>query len=98
MPIIFLGFTYCEDREISYSDARSLVTFSGISYCDKSERVFIFAFDTKKKNNKTIGNLVYSWGGGGGLRPFAQISLLFRCSFYYKYRIIYIELANNICI
>jgi hypothetical protein len=28
-----------------YSDARSLVTISGVSDCDDKERVFIFAYD-----------------------------------------------------
>jgi hypothetical protein len=35
--------------EISYSDARSLVTFSRVSYCDNRERVFMFDYDTKEK-------------------------------------------------
>jgi hypothetical protein len=38
--------------EISYSDARWLVTFSGVSYCDNRERVFMFDFDTKEKEHQ----------------------------------------------
>jgi hypothetical protein len=38
--------------EISYSDARSLVTFSGVSYCDNRERVFMFDYDTKEKEQQ----------------------------------------------
>jgi hypothetical protein len=29
-----------------------LVTFSGISYCDNRERVFIFDYDTKEKEHQ----------------------------------------------
>jgi hypothetical protein len=38
--------------EISYSYARSLVTFSGVSYCDNRERVFMFYYDTKEKEHQ----------------------------------------------
>jgi hypothetical protein len=38
--------------EISYLYARSLVTFSGVSYCDNKERVFMFDYDTKKKEHQ----------------------------------------------
>jgi hypothetical protein len=37
---------------ISYSDARSLATFSGVSYCDSRERVFMFDYDTKEKEHQ----------------------------------------------
>jgi hypothetical protein len=54
--LFLLGFTYCDDREkesdrISYSDARSLVTFFWVSYC---ERVFMFVYDTKEKEHQNI--------------------------------------------
>jgi hypothetical protein len=38
--------------EISYSDALSLVTFSGVSYCGNRERVFMFEYDTKEKEHQ----------------------------------------------
>jgi hypothetical protein len=38
--------------EISYSDTRSLVTFSGVSYCDKKKRLFMFDYDTKEKKHQ----------------------------------------------
>jgi hypothetical protein len=38
--------------EISYSDARSLVLFSGVSYFDTRERVFISDYDTKEKEHQ----------------------------------------------
>jgi hypothetical protein len=38
--------------EISYSDACSLATFSGISNCDNRERVFMFDYDTKEKEHQ----------------------------------------------
>jgi hypothetical protein len=39
--------------EISYSDARSLVTFfSGDPYSDNRERVFMFDYDTKEKEQQ----------------------------------------------
>jgi hypothetical protein len=38
--------------EISYSGARSLDTFSGISYCNNGERVFMFDFDTKEREHQ----------------------------------------------
>jgi hypothetical protein len=37
--------------EISYSDARSLVAFSGVSYCDNRGRDFMFDYDTKEKEH-----------------------------------------------
>jgi hypothetical protein len=46
-------------HESTYLDARSLVTFSGDSYCDNRERVFIFAYDTKEFNFATIGNVFF---------------------------------------
>jgi hypothetical protein len=40
--------------EVSYSDARSLVTsFSGVSYYDNRERDFMFDYDTKEKEHQT---------------------------------------------
>jgi hypothetical protein len=39
--------------EISYSDVRLLDTFfSDVSFCDNREHVFIFAYDTKKKERQ----------------------------------------------
>jgi hypothetical protein len=38
--------------ELSYSGARSLVPFSGVSYCDNRERVFMFDYDTKEKEHQ----------------------------------------------
>jgi hypothetical protein len=38
--------------EMSYSDARSLVIFSGVSYCDNRERVFMFDYDSKEKEHQ----------------------------------------------
>jgi hypothetical protein len=58
--------------EISYSDARSLVTMvSGVSYCDIRERDFIFDYDTKEKEHQnTRQSDLYS---DMGLRPLVQI-------------------------
>jgi hypothetical protein len=39
----------------AYSDACSLVTFSGVSYCDKGEHVFIFAYDTIEEEHQNTG-------------------------------------------
>jgi hypothetical protein len=43
-------------KEMSYSDARSLVTFwllfCGVSYCGIRERVFMFDYDTKEKEHQ----------------------------------------------
>jgi hypothetical protein len=55
--IVLLGFTHCDEEkgtaiDISYSDARSLVTFSGVSYCDIRERVFMFDYETKEKEHQ----------------------------------------------
>jgi hypothetical protein len=52
-----MGFTCCNNRErnsdrISYSDTRSLVPLSGVSYFDKRECVLIFAYDTKEKEHQ----------------------------------------------
>jgi hypothetical protein len=55
--------------EMSYSEARSLDTFSGVSYYDNSECVFMFDYDTKEKKIKTLGNLIYT----RGIRPLVQI-------------------------
>jgi hypothetical protein len=38
--------------EISYSDARSLVTFFWGFIFDNSERVFMFDYDTKEKEHQ----------------------------------------------
>jgi hypothetical protein len=52
-----MGLTYCDgrkrkhDKKISYSDVRLSVTFSGVSSCDNRERVFMFDYDTKEKEN-----------------------------------------------
>jgi hypothetical protein len=49
-----LGFTYCEDRERN-SDRNIIVhwlLFSGVSYCDNRERVFMFYYDTKEKEHQ----------------------------------------------
>jgi hypothetical protein len=43
--------------------------FSGVSYCDNRERVVMFDYDTKEKEHKTLGNLIYTQG----LRPLVQI-------------------------
>jgi hypothetical protein len=53
--------------EISYSDARSSVTFlSGVSYCDNRERVVLYlTMIQKKKNINTLGYLI----NRRGLRP-----------------------------
>jgi hypothetical protein len=55
--------------EISYPDARSLVTFlggrrgaGGAVYCDNRKRVFMFDYDTKEKNIKSLGNLINTRG------------------------------------
>jgi hypothetical protein len=52
-----LGLTYCDRRErdsdrISYSDACTLFLFSGVSYCDQREHVFIFVYETKEKEHQ----------------------------------------------
>jgi hypothetical protein len=41
-----------KDRKVSYSDACMLLTFSGVSNFDGREFVFIFAYDTKKKEHQ----------------------------------------------
>jgi hypothetical protein len=38
--------------EISYPDARSLVTFSGVSYCKTGNLLLLFAYDTKEKEHQ----------------------------------------------
>jgi hypothetical protein len=38
--------------EISYAEARSLVTFSGVLYCDNRERAFMFDYDTEEKEHQ----------------------------------------------
>jgi hypothetical protein len=45
--------------EISYSDARSLATFSGVSYCGNSERVYMFDYDTKEIEHQNTGQSDY---------------------------------------
>jgi hypothetical protein len=42
------------EKEMSYSDAHvHWFLFSGVSYCDNSERVFVFDYDTKEKEHQT---------------------------------------------
>jgi hypothetical protein len=38
--------------KISYSDARSLIPFSWVSYCDIRERDFIYDYDSKEKEHQ----------------------------------------------
>jgi hypothetical protein len=38
--------------EISHSDARPLVTFLRVSFCDNRERVLMFDYDTKEKEHQ----------------------------------------------
>jgi hypothetical protein len=37
---------------MSYLDARSLVSFCGVSYCGIRKRVFVFDYDTKDKEHQ----------------------------------------------
>jgi hypothetical protein len=53
--------------EISYSDARFLVTFSGVSYCGNVILCLPMIHIEKRKNIKTPVNLINTWGGGGAL-------------------------------
>jgi hypothetical protein len=61
--LICPGFTFCDDRETdcdgnTYSDARSLVTFS---YCGIRERCFMFDYDTiEKEHQNTRQSDLYS--------------------------------------
>jgi hypothetical protein len=78
---LFLGFVKAKKRiaiEISYSDARSLATFSWVSYYDNRERVFIFAYDKKEKNIKTPGNLINTKGDD----PLPPLSIA--CTYFLK--------------
>jgi hypothetical protein len=68
--------------EISYSDARSLVTFFWGFILWHQGTCFYFWLWYKRKNIKTLGNQIYT----RGLRPLVQSdSLVFRCPFYYMY-------------
>jgi hypothetical protein len=44
--------------EISHSDARSLVTFSGVPYCDNREPVLFLTLIQNRKNIKTLCSLI----------------------------------------
>jgi hypothetical protein len=49
--------------EISYSDARSLVTFSrGFILWQQGMCFFMLTMIQKRKNTKTLGNLINTWG------------------------------------
>jgi hypothetical protein len=67
-----LGFISCVGR--ARKRIQMLVhwlLFSGVSYCDNRERVFMFDYDTKEKEC----NLIYT----RGYAHLVQISLVFRC-------------------
>jgi hypothetical protein len=66
--------------EIYYSDARSLVTFFwGFKLWYQGTCFYVWQ---KRKNIKTLGNLMYTRGLGYA-PTYKSDSLMFRCSFYY---------------
>jgi hypothetical protein len=57
--------------------------FSGVSYCDNRERVFMFDYDTKEKEHQNTRQS--DWYSGATPPLYKSDSLVIRCSFYYVY-------------
>jgi hypothetical protein len=58
--------------------------FPGISYCVERECFFLrLTMIQKRKNIKTLGNLLNPGGGGGYAPSYKSDRIVFRCSFYF---------------
>jgi hypothetical protein len=55
--------------------------FSGVSYCDNRECVFMFDYDTKEKEHQKHSAIWFILGDNSP--SYKSDSLRFRCSFYY---------------